>query len=164
MIEETTTTSAPFHPEGGPPETSGNRKKEPAVEDRLANLNKQMPFSDEAEKGVLSCLLQDTSRIAECRSGLPVESFYHLPSATIYSALLDMDLAGVPVDVATVCNWLRDKGQIDRVGGASSVSELYTFVPIAAHFAYYRKTMLSKYHLRLGIAAHAENIQLLQSH
>lgn len=165
MIEETTTTSAPFHPEGGPLEQSGGaRKKEPAVEDRLANLNKQLPFSDEAEKGVLSCLLQDTSRIAECRSGLPLEAFYHLPSATIYSALLDMDQAGLAIDPPLVNRWLRDKGILDRVGGPSVCSELYTFVPIASHFAYYRKVVLSKYHLRLGIAAHAENIQKLQSH
>lgn len=165
-IADAAARSAPFHPEGGPPDsgTPARKQKEPAVEDRLANLNKQLPFSDEAEKGVLSCLFQDTTHIAECRSGLPLAAFYHLPSSTIYGALLDMDQAGLPIDVVTVSNWLRNKGLLERVGGSSACSELYTFVPIAAHFAYYRKVMLAKYHLRLYIAANVENIQVAQEH
>ena len=139
--------------------------EEPATEDLLANINRQLPFSDEAEKGVLSCLLQDPAeRLAECRVTLPAAAFYHLPSRTVYETLLVCYDKNIPIDVVTLSNILRDQGLLDRVGGSSAISELYTFVPIAAHFTYYKKVILSKYMLRLLIHASSLNIHQAYEH
>ena len=143
------------------------RKKgeEPATEDLLANINRQLPFSDEAEKGVLSCLLQDPAeRLAECRVTLPAAAFYHLPSRTVYETLLMCYDKNIPIDVVTLSSIMRDQGLLERVGGSSAISELYTFVPIAAHFSYYKKAILSKYMLRLLIHASSLNIHQAYEH
>ena len=143
------------------------RKKgeEPSTEDLLAGINRQLPFSDEAEKGVLSCLLQDPGeRLAECRVTLPAAAFYHLPNRTIYEALIQCYDKNIPIDVVTLSNLMRDQGTLDRVGGSAAVSELYTFVPIAAHFPYYKKVVLSKYMLRLLIHASSLNIHYSYEH
>lgn len=143
------------------------RKKgeEPATEDLLAGINRQLPFSDEAEKGVLSCLLQDPAeRLAECRVTLPAAAFYHLPSRTVYETLLLCYDKNIPIDVVTLSNIMRDQGLLERVGGSSAISELYTFVPIAAHFPYYKKVILSKYMLRLLIHASSLNIHNAYEH
>jgi len=139
--------------------------EEPATEDLLATINRQLPFSDEAEKGVLSCLLQDPAeRLAECRVTLPAAAFYHLPSRTVYETLLMCYDKNIPIDVVTLSSIMRDQGLLERVGGASAISELYTFVPIAAHFPYYKKAILSKYMLRLLIHASSLNIHQAYEH
>lgn len=144
MNEEQTSNHAKNQPgdEQGP-----MRKQE--TEDVLARLNRQLPFSDEAEKGVLSCVLADPeSRLGELRLILPSEAFYHAPNRTIYTALQEMSAKGVPVDVVSASNWLRDQGLLERIGGASVLSELYTFVPITAHLSYYVKVMRGKWGIR----------------
>src|SRR5688572_21950258 len=63
-------------------------KPEPSAEELLASINRALPFSDEAEKGVLSCLLQDPNeRLSECRVNLPIAAFYHEANRTIYEKL-----------------------------------------------------------------------------
>lgn len=155
-------TNKPFHPEGDhAPDAPAPKGKpaEKATEDLLSTINRQLPYSDEAERGFLSCLLQEPAeRIDEARMALAPEALFQYPARTIYQALLDMNAGGVPIDCVLVSNWLRDRGLLDRVGGASVVSELYTFVPIAAHFAYYTKVVRSKWMLRTLIHKLADGI------
>lgn len=159
----------PFHPEGGGVDTAPrpHRKKNEALatEDLLASVNRQLPFSDEAEKGILSCVLQDPEELLpELRRDCPIDAFFRLPERTVLQTLFDMHDKALPIDVVSISNVLRDRGLLDRVGGASAISELYTFVPIAAHFAYYLKIVLSKWHLRMLIHASAENIHQAYEH
>lgn len=170
-----TTTTQPFDPEGGKTNVADAaaqqgpmakaRPADKSTEDLLSTINRQLPYSDEAERGLLSCLLQDPAeRIDEARAVLPPEAVYQLPTRLIYQALLDMSAQGVPVDVALICNWLRDRGLLDRVGGPSAVSELYTFVPIDAHFAHYKKIVRSKWLLRTLIHKLADGIHGAYEH
>lgn len=143
------------------------RKKgeEPSTEELLTNINRALPFSDEAEKGVLSCLLQDPAeRLAECRVTLPAASFYHIGNRTVYEMLLQCYDKNIPIDVVTLSNIMRDQQLLDKVGGAAAISELYTFVPIAAHFTYYKKVILSKFMLRQLIHASSLNIHQAYEH
>ena len=143
------------------------RKKgeEPSTEELLTNINRALPFSDEAEKGVLSCLLQDPAeRLAECRVTLPAASFYHIGNRTVYEMLLQCYDKNIPIDVVTLSNIMRDQQLLDKVGGAAAISELYTFVPIAAHFTYYKKVIISKYMLRMLIHASSLNIHQAYEH
>jgi replicative DNA helicase len=59
---------------------------------------------------------------------------------------------------------MRDQQLLDKVGGAAAISELYTFVPIAAHFTYYKKVILSKFMLRQLIHASSLNIHQAYEH
>lgn len=145
---------------GGQPQAAFKRKnQEPTTEELLNSVNRPLPFSDEAEKGMLSCLLQDPSeRLAECRVTLPAVAFYHIANRTVYETLLMCYDKNIPIDVVALTNILRDQGQLDKVGGPAAIAELYTFVPIAAHFTWYKKVVLSKYMLRQLIHASSENI------
>lgn len=156
-------------PDAAPPPLQKQpfRKKgeEPSTEELLTNINRALPFSDEAEKGVLSCLLQDPAeRLAECRVTLPAASFYHIGNRTVYEMLLQCYDKNIPIDVVTLSNIMRDQQLLDKVGGAAAISELYTFVPIAAHFTYYKKVIISKYMLRMLIHASSLNIHQAYEH
>lgn len=121
-------------------------EKKPVVEKKLlpeelvGMLNKAMPFDDDAERGVLSCLLQNPeNRITEVRRMLAPEAFYHSMNRLVFVALMDMD-AEMPrpaIDPVTLSAHLRAKDKLDMVGGPAGISELYGFVPIPSHFPYY---------------------------
>lgn len=141
------------------------RRGEPTTEELLANVNRSLPFSDEAEKGVLSCILQDpVTMLTECREEIPADAFYHVANRIVYEVLLEFHDRGSAIDIVTLTHALRGKGKLDKVGGPASLSELYTFTPVAAHWPTYKKVMLDKFILRRMINACALNIHHAYEH
>lgn len=143
------------------------RDQQPSAEELLASLNRALPFSDEAEKGVLSCLLQDpVERIPEAKTQYPPEAFYHDVNRFIFEALLVLDSREprTVVDPVTLTHYLRDANLLDKVGGAAAISELFAFVPIPSHYPYYTKIVRDKWIARSGIAEHSAAIIALQNH
>lgn len=139
--------------------------KELSAEELLASINRALPFSDEAEKGVLSCLLQDPNeRLSESRVNLPAAAFYHEANRTIYEKLLEFHDKNLPIDPVMVTQTLRDQGMLERVGGPAAISELFTFVPIPSHYQYYKKIVLDKHVLRQLIHACSQNIHDAYEH
>jgi hypothetical protein len=110
----------PARDDAKPPQANpfGRKKGEPTAEELLANINRALPFSDEAEKGVLSSLLQDPNeRLGESRITLAAAAFYHEANRTIYEKLLEFHDKNLPIDPVMVTNVLRDQNLLDRVGG-----------------------------------------------
>jgi replicative DNA helicase len=135
------------------------------LEDQLESLPNTAPCSEEAERGLLSCLLQDPAeRLAEARIHLPPEGFHHPHCRTIYICLLGMLDSGIGFDIATLSTVLRDQGLLEKVGGAVTLSELWTFVPTAAHFPFYLRQLQDKHELRKLMAICADAIAASQAH
>ena len=85
------------------------RSEAKSAEELLAGMNRQMPFSDENEKGMLSSLLQDPAeRITETRLVIPPEAFYHEANRTIYVMLLEFSDKGLPIDPVLITTRLPD--------------------------------------------------------
>ncbi len=138
----------------------GRKKhREPTAEELLANINRALPFSEEAEKGLLSCLLQDPgSLLGESRLTLPAASFYHEAHRLIYEKLLEFNDKNLHIDLITVTNALREQELLDKVGGPAAISDLFTYVAIPSHFTYYRDILKQKATLRDLIHACSMNI------
>ena len=133
------------------------------AEELLANLNRALPFSDEAEKAVLSCILSDPSELlSEARTSIPLDSFYHEGNRTVYEALLSMYDLNKPIDLILLTHFLREIGKLDRIGGPAAVSELATYVPVASHYAHYKSIVLDKHLLRRMI--HACSLSIHEAH
>ncbi len=135
----------------------------PTAEELLATINRAMPFSEEAEKGVLSCLLQDPYRIASNMHAMPPGLFYHEQNRVFFIALVDAAVEGKPIDPVSITHRLRNQGILDKVGGAAAVTELYAFVPITAHFTFYLASLRELYSQRQHITAHARALDMLFS-
>lgn len=151
----------------GPQQNPFGRKRNEAAgpEELLSHINRQMPFSDEAEKGVISSLLQDPmERIQETRLLLPSEAFYHEANRVVYEKLLEFSDSGQPIDPVLITNALRDQGLLERVGGPAKITELFGFVPVPSHYTYYRNIVQSKWILRRFIHANAQNIDDAHTH
>lgn len=133
----------------------------PTVEELLGTFNRPLPFSDEAEKGVLSCLLQDPNRIAANLHTMPPGLFHHPAHREIFTTLVDEAVEGRPIDPVNVTHRLRKLGRLDHVGGPATISELFAFVPIPSHFPYYLGILRELFSQRKHIEAHARALDRL---
>lgn len=137
-----------------------------STEKLLGRLNAvAMPASDEAEKGLLSCLVFNPAEwIDETRMEIPPEAFYHPAYRTIYELLLECFQKGLPVDANAMTHLLRDRGQLEHVGGPSAMSDIFTMVPVSSHLPFYRKQVREKWLLRQLMHADAQNIDDARAH
>ena len=135
--------------------------KEPSPEELLASLNKPLPYSDDDERGLLSCILQRPSLIDEAP---PPEQLYHEGNRVILATLLTMRGLGMPLDdPISLTRMLREAKKLDIVGGPGGISELFTFVPIPSHWPHYLKIVREKFQFRQMIGALAAGIAHLQA-
>ena len=113
------------------------------------------PHSIEAEQGVLGCLLLDPERALNAaaerlRAGRTY--FYDLRHQTIFNALMDLHEAQKGIDLVTVSQHLKDRHQLEEVGGTAYLASLPDCVPSAANLAHYLDHVWNKYTLRRMIA------------
>lgn len=132
-----------------------------STEELLASLNKPLPYSDDDEKGLLSCILQRPSLIDDAP---PPEQCYHEANRVILATLLTMRGLGMPLDdPISLTRMLREAKKLDIVGGPAGISELFTFVPIPSHWPHYLKIVREKFQFRQMIGALAAGIAHLQA-
>lgn len=115
-----------------------------------AKIDRLPPHAIEAERGILGCvLLSPVDCMAECHEKIKdAQAFYDLRHRTVYEELSAMREENKPIDLITFQQWLKDKGQLDRVGGVAYLSTLPDGVPSAAHLGYYIEIVKDKYLLR----------------
>lgn len=124
-------------------------------------MDKLPPHSIEAEQGVLGCLLLSPNEsIGICVEKLKgsEQSFYDLRHQLVYGLLVSMYDTKQPIDLITVQQTLRDRGQLDSAGGISYVASLMDMVPSASNLEYYLKIVSEKYILRKMLQACSEAI------
>lgn len=125
--------------------------------------HRQPPHSDEAEMGVLGCVLLSPSEcIPQCIDLFRDRSdvFYDLRHRAIYEMAVSLYDKQKAVDVVTVLQALRDAKQLDSVGGVSYLASLPDAVPSAANLLYYVDIVREKAVLRESITVCANTISL----
>jgi replicative DNA helicase len=124
----------------------------------LPDIHRLLPQSPDAEQGVLSCFLLSPREVGGLcvERGVSAECF-HIPAhAEVFAVLIELWNAAKPIDFITLTQVLRDRGQLDRIGGAAFVTDLFTFVPTAANAAYYIEILQEKWTLRQVITTCTE--------
>jgi replicative DNA helicase len=125
------------------------------------------PHSVEAEQGVLGCvLLSPQESLGTCierlRNGADV--FYDLRHRMLYELLVGMLEAKEPIDLLTVQQRLKDRNQLDGVGGVAYLSSLCDAVPSAANLGFYLDIVREKELLRAMIRTCTNVITRVQGH
>lgn len=115
---------------------------------------RSLPSSEDGEKGVLCSLLLSPREVADiCVLSLRSEAFYIPAHRTIYSLILEFGDKSKPIDFVSLKQALKDRNQLEEIGGPEYLSALYSFVPTAANAAYYIQIVREKYVLRRLILA-----------
>ena len=124
------------------------------------SIERVPPQNLDAEQGVLGSMLLDRDAIARVVELIRPEDFYRDAHRRIYEAITELFERGEPVDLITVTDRLRDRGQLDDVGGAAYVTSLLNAIPTAANVEYYARIVLQKSMLRQMITAGTQIAQM----
>lgn len=126
----------------------GRKQERSDFRDRLDRLP---PHSLEAEKGVLSCVLQSPNEsVPDCIQEFRGQSdpFYDLRHKAIYEKIVKMYDEKKPIDLITVQQVLRDDNLLDNIGGLAYLQEMIDFVGSPVNLPTYLGIVREKYLLR----------------
>ena len=111
-------------------------------------LQKIPPQSIEAEASILSAILLDNSTLLDVLEILLPDDFYRMAHQKIFGGISQLFSKAEPVDLVTLTSWLRDKNQLEEIGGAAYLSSLVDTVPSAINVAHYARIVRDKAALR----------------
>lgn len=120
-------------------------------------LGRIPPHNDEAEQSLLGALLIDKEAIFKIHDIIHPDDFYREAHKLIYEACSELSAKHEPLDLLSLGNRLREKNQLDLVGGNTVLATLTNMVPTAAHVVNYAQIVHRKGILRRLLKA-SENI------
>ncbi len=134
------------------PDLKKARRQKPMRGSDRATVDRLPPHAPEAERGVLGCaLLSPNDCLGECIEKLKDDgqaAFYDRRHQIIYTALVEMFNARLPIDLITLQQRLKDRQLLEDAGGLAYLSELQDAVPSAANLSYYLDIVREKFLLR----------------
>src|SRR3990167_729956 len=99
------------------------------------------PQSVEAEQAVLGALLVNGEAVSRVVDVLEPTYFYRKAHQVIFAAMLDLFDQSEPIDIVTVCQYLKDKGHLENIGGRQYVTDLAMSVATTANVEYYARAV-----------------------
>jgi replicative DNA helicase len=102
-------------------------------------LSKLPPQAMDLEEAVLGALMLEKDALTMVIDILKPESFYKDAHQHIYKAVVELFDRSEPVDILTVTNHLRMKGELEAAGGAYYITELTTRINSAANIEYHAR-------------------------
>jgi replicative DNA helicase len=106
------------------------------------------PQSLESEQSTLGAMMMERDAIARAIESLSGDDFYRELHRKIFMVIIGLFDKGEPVDLITVVEELRRKGQLEEVGGAAYLTALIEACPSAANVESYAKVVVEKSVLR----------------
>jgi replicative DNA helicase len=107
-------------------------------------LDRQPPFSLEAEAGVLGSIVLNPDVCDDVAMILRAEDFYDDANRRLYETMREMHDAGEKIDTTLLVDRLKSNGDFERIGGAGYLARIYQSVPNYAHAAYYAQIVQRK--------------------
>jgi len=119
-----------------------------AGEGAVADGARIPPHSDDAEKAVLGSMLASPEAVTAAIQQLTAEAFYDPRHAKIWRAMTDLFERSAPIDLVTVAEELKRRGDFDAIGGFSYLTSLDQHVTHAGNVESHAKIVLEKQTLR----------------
>lgn len=116
------------------------------ISDNLAD--RLPPQNTEAEQSVLGSLMLDKNAVIKIADILAPGDFYRDIHNMIYQAMIDLYEKSEPIDLLSLTSRLKDKKQLEQIGGASYLTSLVNNIPTAAYVVHYAKIVRQKKTLR----------------
>ncbi|MBP6886157.1 MAG: replicative DNA helicase [Candidatus Pacebacteria bacterium] len=110
--------------------------------------DKGPPQNLEAEKSLIGSLLTDREAINRVVDMVSADHFYQRSHQLIWAALTDLWEGRENIDILSVSTRLKDKGQLDAIGGSAFLTSLASEVPTSAHVQTYARIVQRKKSLR----------------
>jgi len=111
------------------------------------------PQNIESEKALLGSIMISPDTVNDILDIIRAESFYSEKHRQIFKTMMELTAKNEPIDLLTVSTKLKEKNQLDQIGGMTYLSELTSIVPSASNAEYYAKIVQKKYMMRRLIEA-----------
>jgi replicative DNA helicase len=144
---------------------TGNKKpstlRNPKTSNDMSNMvfGKVPPQAPALEEAVLGAMMLEKDAVSVVIEILRAESFYVEAHSLIYEAISRLFEKSQPVDLLTVTEELRVKGDLERIGGPYYLVELTNRVSSSANVEYHARIVAQKHLQRELIRISTETIR-----
>jgi hypothetical protein len=118
------------------------------------------PNSFEAEQSTLGAMMLDRAAIAHAQSTLTARDFHREIHRKIFAAICELAAADKPVDLITLTEELRRRGQLEEVSGVAYLTALSEACPSAANVPAYT-SVVREMSQRRTLAAASDELHAL---
>ncbi len=129
--------------------TPGNRRvgarTKNAILPLAADMGRVPPQAVDVEQAVLGAMMLDKNAVTDTIDILSQESFYDPKHQYIFGAIRDLFGTSNPIDLLTVTQRLKEKGELEAAGNVVYISTLTQRVASSAHVEYHARIIAQKY-------------------
>lgn len=118
------------------------------------------PQNIDAEMSLLGAILIDDQVLSDVSDKIKPFDFYDRRHSIIFDAMLLLYEKHRPVDLLTLSDELKAKGNLETIGGSAYLTEITDYVPTSAHAGAYADLIRTKAIRRRLIKASAEIAEL----
>lgn len=126
-------------------ETKIRRNSKRLKEEPSNYRDKPKPNAADLEEAVLGAMMLEKNAYTSVLEILKPDAFFKLENKIIYEVCKDLFERGDPIDILTVTNELRKRGELDNVGGAYYITQLTNRVSSAANVEYHARVISEKH-------------------
>jgi replicative DNA helicase len=114
------------------------------------------PQALDAERSVLAAMMLDEGAIGRAVEMIDASAFYRTSHARLFDALVGLYNKRVPADLITVTEELKQRGDLEAVGGSQFLAQIMDYATTAANIEQHIKIVHAKSVLRHLIKATGE--------
>jgi len=123
------------------------------------DYGKLPPQAVELEEAVLGALMLDKEALTDVIDILKKDSFYKEDHQIIFESIVDLFQRSEPIDILTVTQELKKKGQLEIIGGPFYIAQLTNRVASSANVEYHARIIAQKHIQRELIKISSETIK-----
>ncbi len=118
--------------------------RNPNLENLGLEVGNKPPQATDVEESVLGAMMLEPASVDQAMEELTPDCFYDPRNKMVFEAATELVRTHVPVDIVTVSSKLREKGNLEAVGGAAVLASFTEKVGSAAHLEFYIKILKQK--------------------
>ncbi len=111
------------------------------------------PHDLDAEQATLGSIMLNPGALNEIIDIVQFESFYSEKHKIIFKAMIDLFSKNEPIDLLSLATSLKNRGQLEQIGGRSYVTDLTNSVPASTNVKHYAGIVYKKALMRKLIEA-----------
>src|SRR5690606_7074480 len=132
---------------------SSRKQRRPAITSNLSGIlpsSISAPHSEEAEQALLGiCILEGGDYINDClKAKVAPDSFYQGRNQILFETLTEVYHKRQALDSTLLIDALREKDQLETVGGLAYIIQLMDRITTVTHFGHYLDIVCEKATLR----------------
>lgn len=117
------------------------------------DLSRIPPQSLESEQALLGSIMVRPESLHDVTDTIKSDCFYAEKHRVIFASMIELLEKSEPIDLLTLTQKLKDKGQVEQVGGRAYLADLIEKTPSAGNIAHYAQIVSQKYVMRSLISA-----------